>query len=80
MTPDLRAGRPGELAGEMPDPTRGTVDQDLAAKQQPALAQRMQRGQPGDRQSGSLGVADRLGQGRHRVAPTIHALGPSSRG
>jgi len=30
MAPDLRASCRGELAGEMPDPTRGAVDQHLA--------------------------------------------------
>ena len=30
MAPDLRASCRSELAGEMPDPTRGAVDQHLA--------------------------------------------------
>jgi hypothetical protein len=49
MAPDLRAGRGGELAGEMPDSARGAVDQYLAPEQQPALAQRVQSGEARDR-------------------------------
>ena len=44
--PRLCAGRRGELAGEMPDPARGAIDQHLAPEQQPALAQRVQCGRP----------------------------------
>jgi hypothetical protein len=76
MPPYDGAGRRGELAREMPDPARSAVDQNPAAEQQPALAQAVQRGQPGDRQSGGLGIADCLRQGRHRMAATIHPLGP----
>ena len=68
MTPDLRAGRPGELAGEMPDPTRGAVDQHLAPEQQPAPAQRVQCGEARDRQSRRLGIPDRIRQRGDRNA------------
>jgi hypothetical protein len=78
MPPYGGAGRRGELAREVPDPARGAVDQNLAAEQQPALAQRMQRGEPSNGQSGGLRIADRVGQGRHRMAAAIHPLGPSS--
>ena len=79
MAPDQRAGRAGKLAGEMPDAARGAVDQHLAAEQQPALAQRMQRGQAGDRQGRGLRVADRVGQRGDRVAAAIDPLGPGAR-
>src|SRR5262249_906483 len=54
----------GELAGEMADPAGGAVDQYPAAEQQPALAQRMQRRQPGDRQAPRHPLADPAGQRR----------------
>ena len=69
----------GELAGEMPDPARGAVDQHLAAEQQPALAQRVQRGQPGDRQCRGLRIADPVRQNRDRMAAAIDPLGPGAR-
>jgi len=50
MAPDLRAGGCGELTSEMPDPTRGAVNQHLATEQQPALAECMQCGEARDRQ------------------------------
>jgi hypothetical protein len=47
MPPHESAGGDRELTSEVPDPARGAVDQHLAAEQQPALPQCVQRGQPG---------------------------------
>jgi hypothetical protein len=49
MASDLRTSCRSELAGEMPDPTQSAVDQHLASEQQPALAQRVQRGEARNR-------------------------------
>jgi len=80
MPPNERAGGDGELAGEMPDPARGAVDQHLAAQEEPALAQRVERREAGDREGCRLGVADRIGQRRHRMAAAIDPLAPGPRG
>src|SRR5439155_11277178 len=74
MTPDDRTGGKRELAGEMANPARGAVDEDFAAEEEAALAQRVQRGQPGDRQGRRLGVAAAVGQRRHRMAAAIDPL------
>jgi hypothetical protein len=63
-----------------PTPPEAPSTNNLSPEKQPALAQRVQRGQSSNRQGGSLGIADRLGQGRHRVAATIHLLGSRTRG
>jgi hypothetical protein len=52
----------------MADPAGGAVDQHLAAEQQPALAQCMQRRQPGHRQANGLRLADAVGQRRQPIA------------
>ena len=79
MAPDERARDRRHLAGEMPDPARGAVDQHLAAEQQAALAQHVQGGQPGDRQGRRRGIADRIGQDRHRMGAAGHPLSPGAR-
>ncbi len=71
-----RTGRGGELHREMPDPARRTIDQHLAAEQQPALAQRMQRGQPGHRQGCRLRIGNAVRQRRDRMARRAHTLRP----
>jgi hypothetical protein len=79
MPPHQRTGGDTELAGEMPDTARGAVDQHLATEKQPALTQRVERGEPRDRQCRCLGVADPIGQRRHRMAAAIDPLGPGPR-
>jgi hypothetical protein len=78
MAPDLHARRHSELAGEMSDPTRGAVDQDLTPEQEPALAQRMQRGEARDRQRRRLGIPDRIRQRGDRVGAAIDPLRPAT--
>ena len=77
--PDLRAGRHSELAGEMPDSTRGAIDQHLAPEQQTALAQRVQCGEARDRQRRRLGIVDRIGQRGDRRGAAIDPFGPGAR-
>ena len=78
MAPDLRAGRRSELAGEMPDSTRGTIDQHLAPEQQTALAQRVQCGEARDRQRRRLGIVDRIRQRSDRMGAAIDPFGPGA--
>ena len=62
-----------------PTPPEAPSTSTLRPEQQPALAQRMQRGEPGDRQGRGLGVADRVGQRGDRMAAAIDPLGPGAR-
>ena len=62
MAPDFGARCCGELAGKMPDPTRGTIDQYLAFEQQPTLTQCVQRGKARDRQRRRFGIADLISE------------------
>jgi hypothetical protein len=68
LAPDLRAGSVRQLAGEVADAPGGAVDQHLAAEQQAALAQRVQRGEAGDRQGRGRRVAAPIGQRDRRLA------------
>ncbi len=65
---DPRAGVPGELHGEVPDPARGPGDEDALAVGEPAaVEQGLPGGEPGDGERRSLHVADSGGTPRkHR--------------
>lgn len=64
----LRAEVAGQLHGEMPDPARGTVDQDaLAGLQFCDVAQRVQGRQPGGRQRSRLVEFERGGLVHQRI-------------
>ena len=78
MAINLGACRGGKLHGEMPDAARRTIDQHLATQQQPALSQRMQRGQTGNRERRRLRVSDRVRQRRDGMAWRSNALGPGA--
>jgi hypothetical protein len=62
----------------VPDTARGAVDQHLAAEEEPALAQRMQGRQPGDRQRRGLCVGHGVGKGGDGMAWRAHPLGPGA--
>src|SRR5262249_28063035 len=76
--PHQGAGGEGELAGEVADPAGRTVNQYLAPEQEAALTQRVQRGQPRDRQCRGLRIAASLRQDTDCMAAAIDPLGPGA--
>jgi hypothetical protein len=75
---NLGACRGGKLHGEMPDAARRTIDQHLATQQQPALSQRMQRCQAGNRKCRRPRIGDGIRQRSDGVARRSDALSPGA--